>query len=260
MRKIYTFVICCILLTANILSAQNVAVSTGFDNYAGTIATAPYGWYLSWNTSNSFYTSTLNYGLSSPSYKFGNDSDFVVAPGYPMIDSVSFFVRGNGTPFSPQNELQIWTSNDSTNWTLSTYLDNLPTTGTTMTVPLPTGTPYVKFVYRKATAGGNLAFDDVKLYSNAVIGAPEINPAESIRVYPTPTTGNISISSPATASSKLSIQIFDLLGNKIPVAVRKLKNGLYSADLSAQRQGFYFVRIQGETFTVTKRISLVSEN
>ena len=260
MRKIYTFVICCILLLTQNSFAQTVAVSTGFDNYAGTTASAPYGWYLSWNTSNSYYTSTLNYGLSSPSYKFGNDSDFVVAPGYPMLDSVSFFVRGNGTPFSPQNQLQIWTSNDSTNWTLSNYLDNLPTTGTTMTVPLPSGTTNVKFIYRKATAGGNLAFDDVKLYSNAVIGTPEINPAESIRVYPTPTTGNITISSPATLTSKLNIQIFDLLGNKIPVPVRKLKNGLFTADLSAQRQGFYFIRIQGDTFTFTKRISLVSEN
>ena len=260
MRKFYTFVICCIILTANNLSAQIVVDSTGFDNYAGTSATAPYRWYLSWNTSNSFYTSTLNYGFASPSYKFGNDSDFVIAPGYAMVDSVSFFVRGNGTPFSPQNQLQIWTSSDSSNWTLSSYLDNLPTTGTTLTVPLPSTPPYVKFIYRKATAGGNLAFDDVKLYSHVVVGAPEINPAESIRVYPTPTTGNITISSPATASSKLNIQIYDLLGNKIPVPVRKLKNGLFTADLSAQRQGFYFVRIQGDSFTVTKRISLVSEN
>ncbi|MBK6642292.1 MAG: hypothetical protein IPG39_14235 [Bacteroidetes bacterium] len=177
-----------LLLTLNLNNAfsQFVAVSTGFDNYAGTIATMPAGWYLSGILPIPFYTSALNYGVSSPSYKFGNDSDFVISPPYPMMDSVSFFIRGNGAPFSPLNELQIWTTQDSVNWNLTSYLDNLPTTGTIRTVSLPSGTIFVKFLYRKAAAGGNLALDDVKIYSNAVIGVPENLTADNVSIYPTP--------------------------------------------------------------------------
>jgi hypothetical protein len=251
-----------LLLTLNLNNAfsQAIAISTGFDNYAGTIATMPAGWYLSWNTSNSFYTSSLNYGVSSPSYKFGNDSDFVATPGYPNMDSVSFFIRGNGAPFSPLNELQIWTSEDSVVWNMSTYLDNLPTTGTTRTVPLPSGTFYIKFLYRKATAGGNLAFDDVKIYSNAVIGVPEHLTADNISIYPTPTTGNVTVSTRQSFSTKTSVSVYDLLGNKIQARIRKVKSNQFAIDLSGQRQGFYFVRIQNDQSVVTKRITLLSDS
>src|SRR5690349_18663905 len=108
MMKILYSTLLFLLISLPALPQANVAVSTGFDNYAGTLATVPQGWYISWNSTSSFYTSAGNFGDSSPSYKFGNDSDFVVAPAYPMIDSVSFFVKGNGGPFSPLNELRIY--------------------------------------------------------------------------------------------------------------------------------------------------------
>jgi hypothetical protein len=98
--------------------AQNVIVDLNFDGYNGTIGSVPSGFYFSWNstTSNSFYTSTGNFGVAAPSYKFGNDGDFIVTPMVSSADSLSFFSKGNGSPFSPLNELRIYHSTDSINW------------------------------------------------------------------------------------------------------------------------------------------------
>lgn len=256
MKKIYTSIVALLLIQFS-LNAQTLVVSTGFDNYAGTVATVPQGWYLSWNTSLSFYTSTGNYGVAAPSYKFGNDSDFVVAPFVQQgIDSISFFAKGNGTPFSPANELQFFQSNDSINWTLVATLDSFPTTGTTFGVAL-NGSNYLKLLYRKQSAGGNLAFDDAKIYSNGASGIPVQVAEEPVKLFPSPSTGLFYLQlSPKLTTPK--IEIFDLLGNiLINPSIQKEKQGLYKIDLSNFRNGFYFIKIQSGNSLITKRITII---
>lgn len=254
MKKIYILAFICCLFQLKV-NAQNLVISTGFDNYAGTLATVPVGWYMSWNTANSFYTSTGNYGLAAPSYKLGNDSDIVVAPWTAAAkDSISFFVRGNGTPFSPANELQLFQSQDSVTWTQVAVIDSLPTTGTTIGVNL-NGNPYLKLLYIKQPAGGNLALDDIQIFSLAT-GVEQVKDEISVAVFPSPSTGMVYIKLPENTKS-FSMEIFDLLGNRISNMISSKKsNGLYSLDFTGKRSGFYFVKMQIDGKLIAKRITI----
>jgi hypothetical protein len=166
-------------------------------------------------------------------------------------------VKGNGTPFSPANELQIYHSNDSTNWALQFVIDSLPTTGTIYTVHTTQPGGQYKFEYFKMPAGGNLAIDDIILYSNIVIGQSEIPLKAKVNIYPSPTTGllNIQVSGSITDPG---IEVYNIIGNKVKCdAIVKNGDGLYSFDLSNQKKGIYIVRIQCGTEYFTQRISLV---
>ncbi|MBK6642291.1 MAG: T9SS type A sorting domain-containing protein [Bacteroidetes bacterium] len=55
------------------------------------------------------------------------------------------------------------------------------------------------------------------------------------------------------------MSVYDLLGNKIQARIRKIKSNQFAIDLSGQRQGFYFVRIQNDQSVITKRITLLSD-
>jgi hypothetical protein len=256
MKKIYilAFICCMFQMKSN---AQSLILSTGFDNYAGTVATIPAGWYMSWNTSNSFYTSTGNYGLAAPSYKLGNDSDIVVAPFTASAqDSVSFFVRGNGTPFSPANELQIFQSQDSITWTLVASIDSLPTTGTTIGVNL-NGDSYFKLLYIKQPAGGNLAIDDIKIFSY-ITSDNQMNDEVNVNVFPSPSSGMVFIKLPENQKS-VSLEFYDMLGNRINnLIANKRSNDLYAVDFTGMRNGFYFIKIKSGSSIYTKRITIIN--
>lgn len=255
MKNIYILAFVCCLLSSKI-NAQSLILSTGFDNYAGSAATVPAGWFLSWNTSNSFYTSSGNYGIAAPSYKLGNDSDFVVAPWTAAPkDSISFFVRGNGTPFSPANELQIFQSQDSIMWTQVAVIDSLPTTGTTISVNL-NGDPYLRILYIKQPAGGNLAIDDIQIYALST-GVESLNDGIKLNVFPSPSSGLFYVQW-NSFENKPSVEIYDMLGNMLSSAlIKKEKPGFYKIDLSGYRNGFYFVKIQSGSELVTKRIAII---
>jgi hypothetical protein len=254
MKKLLLIIIS--LLTINTAWSQTLIVYTGFDNYNGSISTVPAGWVIGWNASNSFYTSAGNFGVAAPSYKFGNDSDYVVAPmGIPGMDSVSFFVKGNGTPFSPLNELRLFQSADSVNWSQVAALSNLPTTGTTLSANL-NGDPYLMFVYHKEPAGGNIAFDDVMIYTNTATGLTgEVGPV-TITVFPTPSAGLVFITASGTRVT-YPIETYDLLGNRLKeTVVRTEGRNQWSLDLSGLKKGVYFIRVQTEQKVITRRITL----
>jgi PKD repeat protein len=151
----------CLLPFAN-LKAQIVRLSTGFDNYIGSVATVPYGWYISWNSTSSpsYYFTAGNYGAAIPSYKFGITQDTIVSPHFLSGDTLKFWCRGQ-TPFSAQNVLGIYISEDSLTWSQIQNIDSLPVTATTFSFPIPCSAHYVMFIYFQVN--GNLAFDDVKV-------------------------------------------------------------------------------------------------
>ena len=245
--------------TSRIL-AQTASVVIDFDGYNGTVATVPPYTFISWNSVNpaSFYTSAGNFGVNAPSYKFGNDGDYLISKEIIGNDSISFWVKGNGAPFSASNELRIYHSYDSTNWTLQLVMDSLPTTGTGYTFPISHFEGQYKFEYFKTPAGGNLAIDDINLCSNTVIGQSEIPFKVNATIYPSPTTGLLNIRLGGSIMNP-KIEVYDNIGNKVNCdALVKNGDGLYSIDLSNQKKGFYFVRIQSGTEYFTQRISLVN--
>src|SRR5688572_4703573 len=103
MKKYITLRLLLILLSitsgSRTFAQWNIIID--FDGYNGTIATVPPFTFISWNSVNppSFYTSAGNFGVSAPSYKFGNDGDYIISKEVLDNDSISFWVKGNGTPF-----------------------------------------------------------------------------------------------------------------------------------------------------------------
>lgn len=151
----------CFLPFAN-LQAQLVRLSNGFDNYIGSAATVPAGWHVSWNSTSSpsYYFTAGNYGAAIPAYKFGVTQDTIISPHFLSGDTLKFWCKGQ-TPFSAQNVLSIYISEDSVSWNQLQNLDSLPVTATTFSFPLPCSAHYIMFIYFKVS--GNLAFDDVKV-------------------------------------------------------------------------------------------------
>lgn len=251
------FIATCLTFQAN---GQTAVVDLNFDGYNGTVQTVPAGYYFSWNntTSNSFYTSAGNFGVSAPSYKFGNDGDFIVTPVVNSADSLTFWSKGNGSPFSPLNELRIYHSVDSISWILDATIVPLSASSGSTSIPLNQVSGYFKIEYFKSTAGGNLAFDDLKIYNNVPIGLSNAAKDIDITVYPTPTTGQLNIRLPISATFTPLVEVFDMLGNNVRgVNVERKGRGLFSIDLSGKSKGFYFVRIKSGDTLVTKRITIV---
>jgi PKD repeat protein len=181
MKKIYvafTLIFLTVSLNSIQSSAQLVRLSQGFDNYIGSAATVPAGWYVSWNSTSSpsYYFTSGNYGAAIPSYKFGNNGDEIISPYFLSGDTLRFWYKGQGT-FSAQNTLLILSSEDSTNWNGLVSMDTLLVTGTTFSYPLPCEAHYLMFIYNQVS--GNLAFDDVRVtmtnYSPDAVPATPLN-------------------------------------------------------------------------------------
>lgn len=239
--------------------AQFPILDINFDNYAGTTATVPAGIFISWNSASpaSFYTSTGNFGLAAPSYKFGNDSDYVVTKFMTNIDSVRFWMKGNGTPLSPANELRFYYSIDSLNYTLFHTIDSLPSTGTNyIFYPDPVQIAgNIKIEYGKAPAGGNLAFDDLVIYSSIAIGVEEELNKNTISIFPSPSAGLVNIRIPN--GSVPQVEVFNMLGKKMQVEELQRKDkGIFTLNLNKQNPGFYFIKIRYGNELITKRITL----
>jgi len=234
--------------------SQTPVVQTGFDNYVGTSASAPAGWYMSWHSTSSpsYYTSAGNFGASSPSYKMGQDSVIVVSPKYSGADTLTFWCKGNGVPFGNTNELHIYYSSDSISWVMFVNRDSLPVAGTTLKYALPNDTGWVKFEYRKLGTG-NLAFDDVNLLSYVPIGISENNLSEIFSVFPTISSGQFKVQ-----SSRFNVQrveAFDVIGSRVfYLTDLPVNSSPISIDLSNQKEGIYFVKIKTDGGEVTKKV------
>jgi len=256
---------CLVMLLVSMLihlhaNSQNLWLDVNFDGYNGMSATVPTGIYISWNSASpaSFYSSAGNFGLSAPSYKFGNDSDYISTYNIVGIDSICFWMKGNGSPFSTLNELRFYYSQDSVNYTQFASIDSLPSSGTNFTLAVaPQIYGFIKIEYAKAPAGGNLAFDDLKIYSPFSVGVGDEIKSEPISVFPTPTNGLINIKT-AVTSELPRVEMFDLLGNKIAISTPERKApGHFTLDISNRNKGFYFLKIRSGTQFTTSRITLV---
>lgn len=144
-------------------SGVSATLSEGFIN--GT--TAPSGW--TFTSISGTYTTSGNYGASSPSIRFDASNDRVQTSTLSgAATSLSFWIKGQGATGS---YLLVEGYNGSTWSTIDNILLTFITSGTTKTYTsvtspaLPSNLVQFRFTY---TAGnGNLAFDDVSIIYNS---------------------------------------------------------------------------------------------
>lgn len=153
------------LLTVNTEGEETIL--TDINSFgAKTSFTNADGWRSSTTTT---YTSSGNYGQSSPSFKMGKNGDWFATPAYdgPIV-KVNFWVKGMTQTTNPliiysvenDNEIQIGTMTD---WNQSS--------GVVREFIVPNeSTRQLKFVFSKPSAG-NLAVDDVTVTYNATTSA-----------------------------------------------------------------------------------------
>jgi type IX secretion system substrate protein len=218
-------------------------------------------WYIGWNSTTvpSYYTTTGNFGLASPSYKFGVTADTMITPTFATSTSLSFWIKGEGSTFSDMDTLTILQSIDSINWNVipPIYLDSMPTTGTTMTFPINAYTTNIMFIFTKYI--GNLAMDDIQLSYDSMSGIKQIqnNTIEVFNLFPNPSTGKTFIQNNTAFVQKVDLSVYDMLGNEvISFPSKTLALGNNNLNLSSLSNGVYFVRIQNDKLSFVHRITI----
>ncbi len=119
--------------------------------------TPPAGWTFS--GINSTYTSSGNYGNSSPSVKFDNSNDQIITANVSSPALLQFWIKGNSTDNISALLVEGW---DGSNWQTIDNIKPLPTTGTTK--KYTNVNSYSKFRFTYTKSAGNLAFDDLKTW------------------------------------------------------------------------------------------------
>jgi hypothetical protein len=237
------------------MPAQTVIFSDNFTTYDSTSGPNYNGWNLSYYGFGSYYTSTQSSGPSGPnSYKFGRDSATAITPMFLNIaDSVHFWMKGNtatgGT--MAQSTFYIYESPDGSNWNLlTTYSPPLPVTGSMQHIGLTAGTVQLKFFYDKDT--GNIAFDDFAV-TTSVVGLPTVNAGNHINVFPSPTSGKLSVTFSSTADFA-RFTLLNIIGKEVMQVTMDHPSETFALNVSAMEDGIYFLRVQYNNQTFTKRI------
>jgi len=136
--------------------SASTTVTQGFDNFPTTL---PSGYTVSVTTT---YTTSGNYGKTSPSVKLGASNASITTDTYAdALKSLSFWVKGNGTDAT--SSLLIEASADKSSWTTIDKLSSLPSTGTTKTYAIDNTKNYrtLRMTYTKSA--GNVAIDDIAI-------------------------------------------------------------------------------------------------
>ncbi len=127
----------------------------GFDN--GT--TAPDNW--TFVGVGGTYTTSGNYGDSSPSLKLDATDDQIQTPSFSAATNLSFWIKGQTTDGSSALLVEGYSGGS---WSTITNVVPLPTTATTIQCGLNPAMTSVRFTYTKSA--GNLAFDDVVIHGS----------------------------------------------------------------------------------------------
>jgi hypothetical protein len=244
--------LCCLIGLS--IKSQTVTLSQGFDTYDGT-AVSVSGWYFSWNSTSSpsYYVTFNNVGISAPSYKFGVNQDTMITQSFTSSNVLSFWCKGEGSTFSPDDTLTILWSPDSVHWNVLTYQSNIPTTGTTLTFPVNLTATNLMFIFTKYV--GNLAIDDIKLTFDSSTGIPENRSTlETVNIYPNPTDGHIFLIN-KSSSKMISLIVYDVLGNNlINIPEQSIIQGTNEINLSSLNNGIYFLKTQSGNISEMRKI------
>jgi len=80
-----------------------------------------------------------------------------------------------------------------------------------------------------------------------------------VTVYPNPVAGVLNISFDLNKSTATKIEIIDLSGKQVLVLNNEISNGLVTKQIKTDdfKSGIYFVKIQTENESITKKISVI---
>lgn len=155
MKKCFTLVSFVLFLFITNIKSQ--CLSEGFNNF--NTGTRPSGWIFTNFANTSVYTTSGNYGASSPSIRFDATGDIVETStigGTPS--TLSFWIKGQSTGASDALLVEGW---NGTSWiTIDNITNSIPTAATTKTYNTGLGT-FTKFKFTYTKVAGNIGFDDV---------------------------------------------------------------------------------------------------
>ena len=244
MKKIYTLLFTALLSSSAF--SQITLLSQNFDSYDGDSANFISGYYVSWNSpsggtpSESYYTSTGNFGLAPNSYKFGIDSATIITPTFTGADSLTFWHKGNGTG-TAANKFYIYESSDSITFNLLDSITTFPTIGITFGTGVPPTSHFLKFVYHKVV--GNMAFDDLKIFNNLGVGIKK-QTVNSATVYPNPSNTGIFVFDFANPTTLSEIKVFNIIGKQVFAKAITSGASKQTLDLSSLPAGSYFAAVK----------------
>lgn len=154
-------------------SASPQTSTTGFDGYPSTV---PANWTIG---SSDVYTSSGNYGVSSPSVKLTASNQSISTQTFTdAITNLSFWYKGNG--ITGAASLKVEGSVDGSAWTSIETISTLPSTGTTKNIAINSTLGYKKLrlTYTKGSAG-NLGIDDIVInYGQGLVITSILNNVE----------------------------------------------------------------------------------
>ena len=105
----------------------------------------------------------------------------------------------------------------------------------------------------------NLYIDDINITSSTGFNSSLSN-STSLKVFPNPTSGVVSINAAFSSIQNLKINIVNILGEKIGEwIVNETIGGTYDFDLSSQPSGVYFINVNSNGETSTGKI-IVNKN
>jgi len=166
-----------ILLMTNLFAVD--LISEGFSS--GTAA--PTGW--TFTSIGGTYTTSGNYGASSPSLKLDATNDRLVTPTFSNPGQLKFWLKGQSTNTSSKLTVEQYYGSA---WVLLEDIMPLPSTGTTKTYTLNSTATQVRFTYTRSA--GTLAFDDVVITQNAA--SATITATGTISAYGSVTINTVS--------------------------------------------------------------------
>lgn len=245
------------LLSLNGLKAQTVLYEN-FNTYDGTSATVPSGWYFSYNGN---YTSAASSGPSTPnSYKFGADNAYIISPMVMSGDSVSFYMRLNGSGNQANDTLSTITVLGSLGDTAAssfTTIASYSKIGNVMKrYAVARGSNmYIKVMYDKV--GGNVAFDDFAVYSGTFVGNNNLSISKnlSFEVYPNPSTNGYFNLKAEGSANNAQLTVYDILGKEVLRRPLDLP-GKFLLDLTDAPKGLYLLNIKTDTKNEVRKIKI----
>jgi len=128
---------------------------------------------------------------------------------------------------------------------------------------LPSGIPctgkfvYTYLYYELLDKDGNslTKTGDENLFNECMkqLGIREIQPQANVKIYPNPTTGQLTIAplSPPERGKQPTIEIYDIVGQKVNYQISTVNYQL-SIDISHLANGLYFLKIDGKTVKIVK--------
>lgn len=113
----------------------------------------------------------------------------------------------------------------------------------TIHLPALAGMKDVLFSFENLSGNGAAMYiDNINIGGQSTASVPTISSQPSVSVYPNPTTGQFTIQLSAT-SSQWSVEIYNVLGEKVYSNYQITQSANYQIDLSSQPKGVYIYRI-----------------